>query len=159
MNGGSLHTGDVNHDGWFRCIYCRCRLRSRLDMAGNLYLNNQDGTFTLASNTNLASGTQGYTSFASGDINIDGKTDLMVMLLGGENTAVYYNNGDNTFLKDVLPVSSRAGLMDLADFNNDNKLDYFLFGYNDNISWVGVFVKNTITAENQAPVVPSNIIK
>jgi len=214
MNGGSLHTGDVNHDGFVDVIcsgyssvsgYNVTNLylnqgngtfvKSNVNFAGIeqgeavlfdsnndgwldvfvagvswtgnwawpgiLYLNNQDGTFTTVdSGTNLPGGTQGFTAFASGDTNNDGKTDLMVMLPGGENTAMYYNNGDNTFLKDVLPVAVRArsGSMDMADFNNDNKLDYFLFGYNDNIAWIGVFAKNTIDVANLAPSVPANIL-
>ncbi|MDD4969086.1 MAG: FG-GAP-like repeat-containing protein [Paludibacter sp.] len=212
MNGGSLHTGDINHDGFVDVITAGYSVSGNyttslylnqgngtfvksaasftgieqgevvlfdsnndgwLDVfvagvgysggwvwPGTLYLNNLDGTFTaMATGTNLPSGTQGYTAFSSGDVNNDGKTDLMVMLPNGENTAMYYNNGDNTFLKDVLPipVRARAGSMDLADFNNDNKLDYFLFGYNDNLAWIGVFAKNTIDVANLAPSVPTNI--
>jgi len=212
MNGGSLHTGDVNHDGfvdmisagysvtgsyatvlylnqgngtfvrssaaftgveqgeavlfdsnndgWLDVFVAGVGYEGGWAWPGSLYLNNQDGTFTLMANgTNLPSGTQGYTAFASGDTNNDGKTDLMVMLPSGENTAMYYNNGDNTFTKDVLPVAVRArsGSMDLADFNNDNKLDYFLFGYNDNLSWLGVFAKNTTDVANLAPGIPANI--
>jgi len=214
MSGGSLHTGDVNHDGYVDMI---CSGYSVIDAyrtylyinqgngtfvkssasfpgvekgqaflfdsnndgwldvyvagvghdgsnwvwPGNLYLNNQDGTFTLTENTNLPSGTEGYAAMASGDVNNDGKTDLMVMLPNGDNTAIFYNNGDNTYLKDVLPVANRArsGSLDLADYNNDNKLDYFLFGYNDNISWLGVFVKNTLTVVNSAPSTPANVSK
>ena len=151
---------DSNNDGWLDVFVAGVGYEGGWAWPGSLYLNNQDGTFTLmASGTNLPGGTQGYTGFASGDTNNDGKTDLMVMLPSGENTAMYYNNGDNTFLKDVLPVAvrARAGSMDLADFNNDNKLDYFLFGYNDNLSWLGVFVKNTTDIANLAPGIPANI--
>ncbi|HEY6915404.1 MAG TPA: T9SS type A sorting domain-containing protein, partial [Paludibacter sp.] len=213
MNGGSLHTGDINHDGYVDMISSGYSVTGSyrtylyinqgdgtfakstaaftgveqgesvlfdsnndgwLDVfiagvgyeggwvwPGSLYLNNQDGTFTLmASGTNLPSGTQGYAGFATGDANNDGKTDLMVMLPNGENTAMYYNNGDNTFLKDILPTPARAraGSMDLADFNNDNKLDYFLFGYNDNVGWLGAFVKNTTAVANLAPSIPANLL-
>ena len=212
MNGGSLHTGDVNHDGFVDMISCGYSITGNyatnlyinqgdgtfvkssasftgieqgeavlfdsnndgwLDVyiagvgyvngwvwPGTLYLNNQDGTFTaVESGTNLPSGTQGYNNIAQGDFNNDGKTDLMVMLPSGDNTAVYYNNGDSTFLKDVLPVADRArsGSMDVADFNNDNKLDYYLFGYNDNLGWLGSFVENTTAVENLAPSIPANV--
>jgi hypothetical protein len=152
---------DSNNDGWLDVYVAGVGYEGGCVWLGTLYQNNQDGTFTtMATGTNLPNNAQGYTSFASGDVNNDGKTDLMVMLPNGENTAMYYNNGDNTFLKDVLPVSARAraGSMDLMDFNNDNKLDYFLFGYNDNTGWLGVFVKNTSTVANQAPSIPTNII-
>ncbi|HET7733305.1 MAG TPA: T9SS type A sorting domain-containing protein [Paludibacter sp.] len=213
MNGGSLHTGDINHDGyvdmissgysvvgsyrtylyvnqgdgtfvkstaaftgieqgesvlfdsnndgWLDVYIAGVGYEGGWVWPGSLYLNNQDGTFTLmASGTNLPSSTQKYTSFASGDTNNDGKTDLMVMLPNGDNTAMYYNNGDNTFLKDILPTPARAraGSMDLADFNNDNKLDYFLFGYNDNVGWLGAFVKNTTAVANLAPAIPANLL-
>jgi hypothetical protein len=214
MNAGSLHTGDVNHDGFVDMISCGYSVLTGnyttnlyinqgdgtfvksgasftgieqgeavlfdsnndgwLDVyvagvgyvngwvwPGTLYLNNQDGTFTaVESGTNLPSGTQGYNNMAVGDFNNDGKTDLMVMLPSGDNTAVYYNNGDNTFLKDVLPVADRArsGSMDVADFNNDNKLDYYLFGYNDNLGWLGSFVENTTAVANLAPSIPTNVI-
>ena len=214
MNGGSLHTGDVNHDGFVDMISCGYSVTGNyatilylnngdgtftkspasftgiesgetvlfdsnndgwLDVfvagvgysggwvwPGTLYLNNHDGTFTaMESGTNLPGGTQGYTGFASGDINNDGKTDLMVMLPTGDNSAVYYNNGDNTFLKDQLPAGARArsGSLDIADFNNDNNLDYFVFGYSDNYShgWLGSFVKNTSAIANLAPSIPTNI--
>lgn len=152
---------DSNNDGWLDVYIAGVGYEGGWVWPGSLYLNNQDGTFTLlASGTNLPNSTQKYTSFASGDTNNDGKTDLMVMLPDGENTAMYYNNGDNTFLKDILPTAARAraGSMDLADFNNDNKLDYFLFGYNDNISWLGAFVKNTISVANLAPAIPANLL-
>lgn len=222
MNGGSLHTGDINNDGYVDVITSGYSVVGSyktylyvnqgdgtfvksnasfpgieqgesvlfdsnndgwLDVfvagvghdganwiwPGNLYLNNQDGTFTLQANTNLPSGTQGYTSFEIGDINNDGYTDLMIMLPSGENTAMYYNNGDNTFLKDVpqTEARARAGSMSLADFNNDNKLDYFLFGWRDGYTfpdntnfgsnWTANFTKNTIAATNLAPTAPANI--
>lgn len=159
---GGVILFDSNNDGWLDVYVAGVgHDGSNWVWPGNLYLNNQDGTFTLTSNTNLPSGTEGYSAFASGDINNDGKSDLMVMLPNnGENTGVYYNNGDNTFLKELLPVPNRArsGSLDLADYNNDNKLDYFLFGYNDNLAWLGVFVKNTSVSSNLAPTIPSNII-
>ncbi|MFT3753363.1 MAG: T9SS type A sorting domain-containing protein [Paludibacter sp.] len=161
---------DANNDGWLDVYVAGVGYESNWVWPGNLYINNQNGTFTLNSNPNLASGSQGYTAFASGDINNDGKTDVMVQVPWGENTVTYYNNGDNTFLKDVIQNAgrARAGSFGLADFNNDNKLDYFIFGWRDGFTatdntvydsnWIGKFVKNTSAAANQAPSVPANIV-
>lgn len=224
MNGGSIHTGDVNNDGYVDMI---CSGYSVIDAyrtylyinqgdgtfvkstavfqgieqgevilfdsnndgwldvfvagvghdgsnwvwPGILYMNNHDGTFTtIATGTNLPSGTQGYTAFDSGDLNNDGSTDLMIMVPSDGNSAMFYNNGSNTFLKDIPQTEARArsGALQLADFNNDNKLDYFVFGWRDGYTfpdntnfggnWTASFVKNTIAAENLAPSVPTNII-
>ncbi len=160
---------DSNNDGWLDLFVAGVGYESDWIWPGNLYTNNQDGTFTLKANTNLPSGTQGYTSFEVGDINNDGHTDLMIMLPSGENTAMYYNNGDDTFLKDVpeTEARARAGSMSLADFNNDNKLDYFLFGWRDGYTfpdqtnfgsnWTANFTKNTIATANLAPAAPTNV--
>jgi len=91
------------------------------------------------------------------------------MNMGNGNTAVYYNNGDNTFTMDIPQCVGRArsGSLDLADFNNDNKLDYFAFGYRDGFTfpdntvidggWASSFVKNTIAVANLAPAIPANL--
>lgn len=224
MNGGSIHTGDVNNDGYVDMI---CSGYSVIDAyrtylyinqgdgtfvkstavfqgieqgevilfdsnndgwldvfvagvghdgsnwvwPGILYMNNHDGTFTtIATGTNLPSGTQGYAAFDSGDLNNDGSTDLMIMVPSDGNSAMFYNNGSNTFLKDIPQTEARArsGALQLADFNNDNKLDYFVFGWRDGYTfpdntnfggnWTASFVKNTIAVENLAPSVPTNII-
>ena len=160
---------DANHDGWLDVFVAGVTNSGGWSWPGNLYLNNQDGTFTLTPNTNLPSGTQGYTAFDYGDINNDGKTDLFVMVPTSGNSAMFYNNGDNTFLKDIPQTEgrARAGSLQLADFNNDNKLDYFVFGWRDGYTfpdnttydsnWIGTFVKNNSAQANQAPSVPTNV--
>jgi len=160
---------DLNNDGWLDIFVAGVgHDGSNWIWPGNLYLNNQDGTFTMATGTNLPSGKQ-YLEVAQGDVNNDGKTDMMQMNMGNGNTAVYYNNGDNTFTMDIPQNVGRArnGSLDLADFNNDNKLDYFAFGYRDGYTfpdnavidggWASSFVKNTIAVANLAPAVPANL--
>jgi len=63
----------------------------------------------------------------AGDLNQDGCTDLYVSNDFHENDYLYINNCDGTFsekLTEFIPHSSRFSMgNDLADFNNDGKLD------------------------------------
>lgn len=169
IEAGESFLFDANHDGWLDVFVAGVTNSGGWSWPGNLYLNNQNGTFTLTPNTNLPSGTQGYTAFDCGDINNDGKTDLFIMVPTSGNSAMFYNNGDGTFLKDIPQTEgrARAGSLQLADFNNDNKLDYFVFGWRDGYTfpdntnyggnWIAAFVKNNSAQANQAPSVPTNL--
>ncbi len=118
----ALVVGDVNGDGKRDVIVGRNGQTIRL------YLNNGTGNpFNGVTGSDISSDTNATTSLALGDVNGDGKPDLIA---GNENqrNRVYLNNGTiNPFngvtgldvSLDALPTLAVA----LADFNGDGKLD------------------------------------
>ena len=100
----------------------------------HVYLGNKDGTFTTAATPSTTA--TNYTVAALGDLNHDGKLDLIVAgnVTGtspGVSTPNVYTllgNGDGTFQTALaLPLASAdgigAGSIALADFNHDGNLD------------------------------------
>jgi Bacterial Ig-like domain (group 3)/FG-GAP-like repeat/FG-GAP repeat len=129
----AVAVGDFNGDG-------------RLDVAAaqqlsntvSVLLGNGDGTF--ARPQSFAASGQDFTftpsSIAVGDVNGDGRSDLVINLIGGEDSVVsqlgvLLGNGDGTFRAPILqsPDTSGAdGDVALGDFNNDGRLDAALGG-------------------------------
>ncbi len=118
---GSVVTGDFNADGKLDLVISNqpsgctgpCPPTSIL-------LGNGDGTFQAPSTVFPGSG-----SLAVGDINGDGKLDL-VFLDQSEDVEVYLGNGDGTFSNTHTYQTQLGGGNDgplLADFNLDGKLD------------------------------------
>lgn len=77
---------------------------------------------------------------AVGDINNDGKIDIMIQCgwssTDGQTeteyslTNLYYNNGDNSFTREYLNdnVNSHESDVNFVDFNHDGALDYSISG-------------------------------
>ena len=124
---GSIHTytvavGDFNGDGKADIVVANLGAGP---IPGDLsvLLGNGDGTFKAAVNyTTYAAGSP--FAVAVGDFNGDGKADLAVANLYGNNVSVLLGNGDGTFQAatnynvGTAPFSVAAG-----DFNGDGKLD------------------------------------
>ena len=99
----------------------------------SVLLGHGDGTFARPQSF-VASG-QDFTftpsSIAVGDVNGDGRSDLVINLIGGEDSVVsqlgvLLGNGDGTFRAPILQspdTSGGDGDVALGDFNNDGRLD------------------------------------
>jgi sugar lactone lactonase YvrE len=117
----SMVVGDFNEDGI-------------PDLAGlsgqtlSIYLGNGDGTFTLGTGVTPSGGLPN--ALATADFNGDGKLDLAVALVAGENVSltVFPGKGDGTFgaaLGTSIAVEDSANRLNVGDFNGDGVADLF----------------------------------
>jgi len=68
-------------------------------------------------------------SILVGDVNNDGKSDVVVLFASSDSNSVYtwLGNGDGTFKPPVTTTTADAELAALADINNDGKLDLLVW--------------------------------
>jgi hypothetical protein len=97
----------------------------------SVYLGKGDGTFQAPSV--VSSGSSGGVFMFVGDFNGDGKLDLAIAqnTSGPPSIAILLGNGDGTF-KALTPFStggSSIALFQIADVNNDGKLDLIVTDY------------------------------
>ncbi|MGC1299254.1 MAG: FG-GAP-like repeat-containing protein [Alloacidobacterium sp.] len=102
------------------------------------YLNKGGGTFGTPIVTTLTiDNTLG--AILSGDVNEDGKTDLIVATVAGDQYAiVLLGNGDGSFTQQA-PIPGSFGFLSgkLAEFNGDGHLDLFLGGNGEPYLFLG----------------------
>jgi hypothetical protein len=110
------------------------------DMSPNfLFMNRGDGTFDDVTESSGTAGddsgaAQGSMGVAVGDVEGDGRQDVVVTNYRGQHCALYHNHGEGQFTE----ISGRAGLIrdtrfrvgwgcGLEDFDNDGALDLMIF--------------------------------
>lgn len=119
-NPTSVVVGDFNGDGKLDLAATNVACASPCGNVAVL-LGNGDGTFQAA--VNYAAGAQPL-SIAVGDVNLDGKLDLIVANVSSNNVSVLLGNGDGTFQSPAnYSTNDGAFSVAVADLNGDGKPD------------------------------------
>ena len=100
------------------------------DVNNCLYSNNGDGTFTKILTGDVVLDGGQSTSGTWADYNLDGKIDLFVTNLDGENNFLYKNNGNGTFTKvqagSIVNDGGDSWSGSWGDYNGDTYPDLFV---------------------------------
>jgi hypothetical protein len=134
LDASGLVAGSLTTDGRTDLIVADQGVVGSVNGALHIYLGNANGTFTTV--TPPTTSANNYNVAALGDLNHDGKLDLIVTgyvaatstIASIPNVYTLLGNGDGTFQAAVtLPLSGTDGIgansIALADFNKDGKLD------------------------------------
>lgn len=108
----SLSLGDFNGDGKYDFV-------AQDSPSGDLYLYTGNGDGTFSAGQNIGNAWYGYGS-ACGDINRDGKDDLVIGTLGG--TYAFVSQANGTFAKSQIATGDSRSVA-LADLDGDGYLD------------------------------------
>jgi len=124
---GSVRAVDINNDGWLDLVVSTFANSGTATPTLATLINNGDGTFRNGTTITTQLPPQ---TFAAGDLNNNGKVDLVVLTCVINGTSekcqfeVLLGNGDGTFTAgQILALASVAGGPILADMNGDGKLD------------------------------------
>ena len=147
--------GDVNGDGWMDLIVPYGG--SEEGLVGVL-INSADGTGSFKTAVNY-SAPPGGDEVAVGDLNGDGKLDLVCDELTANQVSVLLNTGVNGTLGTATTFGTGKGPegLQLADMNGDGKLDVVVTNFYDNTLSVllgkgdGTFGAQTTLATGAAP--------
>ncbi|MBM2617914.1 VCBS repeat-containing protein [Actinoplanes sp. LDG1-06] len=119
-----IHTGDLNDDG-------QSDLVARDRESGALFLFSGNGTGGFTASIKIAGGYKGYSRFVgNGDINGDGKADLMMQYDPTSTMYAMLGNGDGTFQSGLRVVGTGwlgyNAVIGAGDLNEDGKNDLVL---------------------------------
>ena len=90
---------DINNDGWLDIVEIGRDVNSGWANFANIYMNNKDLTFTKSTTSGLIGG---QAVVSTGDIDNDGKTDI-VATGWGPNTTFFYNKGIIHLAQPIVP--------------------------------------------------------
>lgn len=114
---------DLNGDGYPDLVHT-----SLEDSTIRVQMGNGDGTFATETDYTVSTGSFTPTSLKIGDVNNDGKLDLVIAGYYSSSIEVFLGNGDGTFQTKSITTQNTVLLpwyrdIVLADVNNDGKLD------------------------------------
>ena len=123
---GSLGVGDFNRDGKLDVVEIENEYKGQSNSI-NVYYGNGDGSFQPPVQTSISF--SGYGPVVA-DFNGDGILDLAITNDGGDygSTAIFLGTGDGHF-SEVSNDYLGAGVVGVADFNHDGKLDLEIAGW------------------------------
>ncbi len=169
VNGGSIHTGDVNNDGYADIIVTGYHDADK--SVTDLYINNKNGTFTHWANSKdvFTGHQQGETVFV--DTNADGWLDIVEVGRDVNNdwatfANLFINNKDNTFTKVGSEISNLVGgqaSISAGDINNDGLTDLFIAGWASDASFYynngeNVFTRVRVPDKTRARAGTTNLV-
>nr|MCU0393344.1 CRTAC1 family protein [Thermoflexibacter sp.] len=130
---GDLDCYLLNHSTHYEGTYVpAAEIRpEKNERAGDKLMKNEKGKFIdVSEKAGIYSSAVGYgLGITIGDINQDGWQDIYIANDFHENDYIYLNNGNGTFTESIRQVvghTSKFSMgVDMADFNNDGRLDVF----------------------------------
>lgn len=128
-NGSGVALGDIDGDGWCDIYFCR------LEGPNALFRNLGDWRFEdITDAAGVACADQYSTGALIGDVNGDGKLDLLVNSIGG-GTRLFLNDGAahfTEFKESGLARQFGAMSMAMADIDGDGDLELYIANYRAN---------------------------
>jgi hypothetical protein len=132
-NDGDLDCYLLNHSTHYEGTLKRAdEIRpEKNERAGDKLMKNENGKFIdVSSLSGIYSSAVGYgLGISIGDLNQDGWQDIYIANDFHENDYVYLNNQNGTFTESIKQITGHTSKfsmgVDMADFNNDGRLDVF----------------------------------